>query len=193
MPKILEDEQIYRAVMQVVSERGYSGATTKQMADAADVSEVTLFRKYGSKQQLVKQAISSIISQTALASAAQYTGDINVDLLRVVQAYQNSAVKHGDFVFALFSEMSRHPELVDTIDEPANIFLAIGELIARYQDDGQLRQGHPMQIVAVLLGPLMYSAMMQRAFPIAQLPPLDLSNYLKDFLNGHQIEPIESS
>ena len=36
MPKIIEDEKIYQAVMQVVGERGYAGATTKQMADAAD-------------------------------------------------------------------------------------------------------------------------------------------------------------
>ena len=77
MPKILEDEKIFQAVIKVVSERGYIGATTRQMADAANVSEVTLFRKFGSKQHLVKQAISSIISQTDLATAAQYTRDIN--------------------------------------------------------------------------------------------------------------------
>ena len=189
MPKIVENEQIYRAIMQVVSERGYAGATTKQMADAANVSEVTLFRKYGSKVQLVKQAIASIVDRTDFSTSAQYTGDIHADLLRVLQAYQNSAVKHGNFVSALFLEMSRHPELVDTIDEPLNIFLAIGELIARYQDDGQLKKGHPMHTVAVLLGPLMYTAMMQRAIPIAQLLQLDLSNYVKDFLNGYQTDP----
>ena len=43
MPKIVENSKIYLAVIQVVSERGYSGATTKQMADAANVSEMTLF------------------------------------------------------------------------------------------------------------------------------------------------------
>ena len=63
MPKILADEQIFSAVMQVVSSRGYSGSTTKQLADAANISEVTLFRKYGSKAQLVKQAISFILDQ----------------------------------------------------------------------------------------------------------------------------------
>ena len=68
MPKIIEDEKVYQAVMQVVSERGYARATTKQMAEAAQVSEVTLFRKYGSKQQLVRQAISSIVQQTNFAS-----------------------------------------------------------------------------------------------------------------------------
>ena len=130
MPKILEDEQIYHAVMQVVAERGYTGATTKQMADAAQVSEVTLFRKYENKAQLVNQAISFIVEQTDFALAAQYTGDIYADLLRIVQAYQDLAVKHGLFFAALFSEVYRHPELVDLMGEPLIIFRAISELIA---------------------------------------------------------------
>lgn len=49
LPKILEDRQIYRAVMQVVSERGYFGATTKQMAEAADVSEVPFSENMGAR------------------------------------------------------------------------------------------------------------------------------------------------
>jgi len=187
MPKILEDEQIYQAVMQVVSERGYAGATTKQMADAAHVSEVTLFRKYENKAQLVKQAISFIVEQTDFVSAAQYTGDIHADLVRVVQAYQDTAIKHGLFFAALFSEVSRYPELVDSMGEPFIIFRAISELIARYQADGTLQQESPSLTVAALLGPLMYASMMSNAMPDNQLPPLDLSVHVTNFLAGRRI------
>ncbi len=186
MPKIVKDEEIYHAVMQVVSERGYASATTKQMADAANVSEVTIFRKYGSKQEMVKQAISSIINHTDLATSASYTGDIHADLLRIIQAYLDSAVKHGEFISALFLEMTHHPELVETIDEPMNIFLKIGELITRYQKEGQLKKGHPMHVVAILLGPMMYTTMMRKAIPIVHLPQLDLKTYVNNFLNGYQ-------
>lgn len=188
MPKIVEDEQIFHAVMQVVTERGYSGATTKQMADAAKVSEVTLFRKYGSKLELVKQAISFIVEHTAFATAAYYTGDIHADLLRVVQAYQDSAVKHGFFFAALFSEMSRHPELITSINEPLNIFRAIGQLIALYQAEGVLKPEHPYHSVASLLGPLMYTALIHGALENEELPRLDLSNHLACFLDGRRVE-----
>ncbi|MES0361527.1 MAG: TetR/AcrR family transcriptional regulator [Anaerolineales bacterium] len=190
MPKIVEDEQIYRAVMQVVSERGYAGATTKQMADAANVSEVTLFRKYENKAELVKQAILFIVEQTDFSSAAQYTGDIHADLLRVVQAYQDSAVKHGFFFAALFSDISRYPELVEALDKPLEIFSAIQELVSRYQEEGALRQGHSTHIVTALLGPLIYTAMMRGTIPNSVLPPRNLSNYVKDFLNGYQTDPF---
>ena len=57
MPKIVKDEDIYSAVIQVITEKGYVGATTRQMAEAADVSEVTLFRKYGSRYDLYNRGI----------------------------------------------------------------------------------------------------------------------------------------
>jgi len=187
MPKVVKDEQIFRAVMQIVSERGYSGATTKQMADAADVSEVTLFRKYGSKQQLVRQAISSIVEQTDFASAVQYTGDVHADLLKVARAYQETAEKHGLFILALFSEFERHPELTHSIDQPFNIFISIGEMIACYQSEGVLKREHPMHAVATLLGPLMYITTIRRAKSDRQIPPLDLSAHVTKFLEGHQV------
>lgn len=188
MPKILEDEQIYQAVMQVVSERGYAGATTKQMADAANVSEVTLFRKYENKAQLVKQAISFIVDKTDFASAAQYTGDIYADLFRVVQAYQDTAVKHELFFSALFPEVSRYPELIDSVGKPLTIFRAIGELIARYQAESMLQKEPPSLAVAALLGPLIYTSMMSNAIPDSQLPPLDLNYHVTSFLKGRLME-----
>lgn len=184
MPKIVEDENIYQAVMQVVAERGYAGATTKHMADTAKVSEVTLFRKYGSKLQLVKEAISFIVAQTDFASAAHYTGDIISDLTSVVQAYQTAAVKNGVFFAALFSDISRNPDLIDSFDEPMSIFRSIGQLIARYQEEGKLRGENPFHAVAALLGPLMYSAMMQSGLPDEVLQPVDLNSHVLYFLEG---------
>ena len=186
MPKVIQNEKIYRAVLQAVSERGYASATTKQMAELAGVSEVTLFRKYESKAELVRQAISFLAKQTAFASATQYSGDVHADLLQVAQAYQDTAVKHGLFILALFSEFERHPELAHSIDQPLNIFISIGELIARYQSEGVLKQEHPLHAVATLLGPLMYIATIRRAKLDRQIPPLDLSAHVTHFLAGRR-------
>lgn len=186
MPKIVKDEEIFRAVIQIISRCGYANATTKHIAEEANISEVTIFRKFGSKQNLVKKAISSLIDQSKLTNASQYTGDINKDFLRVLNAYQDTAAIHGDFVFALFQEMASHPELVDAIDEPLNIFLDIGKLINRYQGEGILRKENSMHTVAVLLGPIMYTTMMRKALPIKNVPPLNLSDYLGYFLAGRE-------
>jgi AcrR family transcriptional regulator len=188
MPKIVVDSQIYLAVIQVVSERGYSSATTKQMADAADVSEMTLFRKYGNKAELVKQAIAFIIEETDFSSAAYYTGDVHADLLRVVKSYQDTAVKNGLFIFALFADLMRHPELINSMKEPFSIFQSIGDLIARYQSEGVLKTEYPLHSVAKLLAPLVYISTIRNSKLIDTLPDLDLSGHVTSYLEGHCVD-----
>ena len=184
MPKVIEDDVVFKAVMQTIVERGYAGATTKQMADAANISEVTLFRKYDSKLNLVKQAISAIIQQTDFEAAMKYTGDIQADLLKVLRAYQDSVVSYGQFFFVLFSEISRNPELTASLNQPLNIFSGIGQLLARYQKAGILREEPPLHAVATLLGPLIYVSMIRSSIPDNFLSPMDLKNHVKYFLEG---------
>lgn len=188
MPKKVEDSQIYLAVIQVVSERGYLGATTKQIANTADVSEMTLFRKYGTKSELVKQAIAFIIDETDYSSSAHYTGDLHADLLRVVKAYQDTAVKNGVFIFALFADLTRHPELITSMKGPFSIFQSIGALIARYQAKGVLKTEPPLHSVAKLLAPLVYISTIRNSKLDDTLPDLDLSGHVTSYLEGHRID-----
>lgn len=188
MPKIVHDEEIYHAVIQVVAERGYGGSTTKQLAEAANISEMTLFRKYGSKLQLVKQAIAAIVAQTDIDAASRYTGDVAADLLRVVQFYQNSAVKHGQLIFMLVAEMPRYPELAELLDIPTEIFGSIGKLIGQYQSDGVMAAEPPLHAVAALLGPLMYTAMLRSTLPGGGAPALDLESHVLRYLAGRRVE-----
>ena len=186
MPKIVNDNDLYRAVIQVVSERGYAGATTRQMAAAAGVSEVTLFRKYSSKKQLVRQAIQAILEQSDFEVAARYTGDLHADLLRVVKAYQASVQKHGQFFATLLPETTRTPELIEILDTPFNIFMRIANLLERYQAQGALRGEHPLHTLAALLGPLMNTNMMRAARIEQTLPPMDLDLHVEMFIDGHK-------
>jgi len=190
MPKVIEDEQVFRAVIETIVERGYAGATTKQMAEAASVSEVTLFRKYESKLLLVKRAIAAMIEQTDFEAATKYTGDIHTDLLRVLHAYQNSVVLHGRFFAVLFSEIQRTPELANSFDQPLSLFHAISQMLARYQAQGLLRPEHPLHALAALLGPLIYLTMVGDTIPAPQPPPLDLEHHVTCFMEGRSIRPI---
>jgi AcrR family transcriptional regulator len=191
MPKIIDDEQVFQAVLQTIIARGYTGATTKQLAEAANVSEVSLFRKYGSKLQLVKQAIASIIEQTDFEGAIYYSGDLEADLLRVVQAYRDSAVKHGQFIAILLSELPRHPEMMEMTDGPFEIFKRIGQLLARYQAEGILSQEHPMHSLAALLGPMMQVTLMRNAKYKDAVPDLDLHLHVNSFIHGRKVNKEE--
>src|SRR5574339_309511 len=51
-------EQLLQAALKVYSTSGVRGATTKRIAQAAGVNEVTLFRHFGSKDALLQEALA---------------------------------------------------------------------------------------------------------------------------------------
>ncbi|MCA9716556.1 MAG: helix-turn-helix transcriptional regulator, partial [Myxococcales bacterium] len=63
MPRQIPDEQIFAAALDIVAARGIAGATTKQIAAAAEINEVTLFRRFGSKAKLLEAALSAEVDR----------------------------------------------------------------------------------------------------------------------------------
>lgn len=57
-------EQILTAAINVFVKKGYNGATTLEIAKAANISEVTLFRHFASKKEIFKLSIEPIIFKT---------------------------------------------------------------------------------------------------------------------------------
>jgi AcrR family transcriptional regulator len=50
------EEKILNATLKVLAAEGYDGARTRAIAEEAGVSEVTLFRKFKNKENLIKEA-----------------------------------------------------------------------------------------------------------------------------------------
>lgn len=186
MPKIVNEDEIFQAVAKTVVERGYAGATTKQMAQVAGVSEVTLFRKYGTKAELVKTAMLTVMARTNLGTHAQYTGDVAHDLLRVTEAYHQSVELYGLFFLTMISEIPRMPELADLMDSPLGPVGNVGQLLVRYQTEGVLVEEHPMHAISAVIGPIILNQMLRTSRPDMATPPLDLAAHVARFLHGRQ-------
>lgn len=56
--------QITHAAIDLFVEYGYKGTTTSQIAEAAGVSEVTLFRNFESKKEIFLNGVMPILTQT---------------------------------------------------------------------------------------------------------------------------------
>jgi AcrR family transcriptional regulator len=50
-------EQLLKATLKLISEKGYLGATTREIAQEAGVTELTLFRHFGSKERLFEELL----------------------------------------------------------------------------------------------------------------------------------------
>lgn len=51
-------EKLLKATLKLISERGYAGATTREIARKAGVTELTLFRNFGSKESLFEEILN---------------------------------------------------------------------------------------------------------------------------------------
>ncbi|MDJ0755967.1 MAG: helix-turn-helix domain-containing protein [Ardenticatenaceae bacterium] len=185
MPKQISDDQVFQAVIRLLIERGYDGATTKELARAAEMSEVSLFRKYGSKSQLVIEALSHH-GEILTLSKVGFTGDIEADLLLITSLYHDAAERHGELFATMLSEMPRHAELKGALQRPLMMIQTIEGIIERYQELGTLREEPTMHVVAALLGPIMNLTLISKAMPEKHFPPLDLKAYVTHFLEGRR-------
>ncbi|MEM7334630.1 MAG: helix-turn-helix domain-containing protein, partial [Chloroflexota bacterium] len=76
MPKVVDQTQIFNAVIELLIKKGYAGTTTKEIAQVAGINEVTLFRRYHSKAQLVIQAVENLANHEMMGDSIQFTGDL---------------------------------------------------------------------------------------------------------------------
>ncbi|MDI6891034.1 MAG: TetR/AcrR family transcriptional regulator [Thermodesulfovibrionales bacterium] len=58
MKKHGTEEKLLEATLRLISEKGYLGATTREIAQGAGVTELTLFRHFGSKERLFEEVLS---------------------------------------------------------------------------------------------------------------------------------------
>lgn len=58
--------QIIQVAVELFVEQGYKGTTTAQIAEAAGISEVTLFRNFDSKREIFLQGVMPILTETLM-------------------------------------------------------------------------------------------------------------------------------
>lgn len=185
MPKIIDDEQVFSATIDILARHGYENATTKAIAAAAGIHEATLFRKYGSKFDLVDRAIQHQLADTPL-NHLRYTGALAADLLAILRAYVAVSTTQGEIMLLLFTEVARDPSLQPFLRTPMRNIRPVLDIIARYQAGGLLREESSVTTLYALIGPIMLSNIAQRTTGDVALPELDLAQYLDYFLHGRR-------
>ncbi len=188
MPKIVKDEAVFNSVIKLIGLSGYQGATTKKIAKSANISEVTLFRRFGSKTQLVKQSISYAVKNSHFSKLPDYSGDVKKDLTNIVLVYQKSAIKFGYFFFHIFLEISHNPNLKELLQEPLTYFTHFSKIISKYQNTGVLKKELPFRTILSLLGSILYSVILKNIIPDETLPSIEIGSYVDFYLQGRLVK-----
>jgi AcrR family transcriptional regulator len=104
--------RILEAATEVFAASGIAGATTREIARVAGVNEVTLFRHFQSKEQLLAAVVQKMtaLQAEALANQDEWTGDLRLDMLHYGRVYDNMLEEHEALVRMFIGEAKRHPD-----------------------------------------------------------------------------------
>ena len=182
MPAAIDEQIIFDAALKVLTERGYVGATTKLIAQEADIGEVTLFRRFGNKDTLIKEAVRREAGKFGGSDATFYTGDLEADLVRVTTFYHRLMQARVRFILTYLTEVTRQPELGEVLEAPLAVYSRIIDMLERYQDEGKLKRMEPLQQLSVLFGPILMGNIIDKIGLMAGT--FDAEAHVRGFLEG---------
>ncbi len=156
MRKRKTQEELLRAALKVVSEKGYLGATTREIARVAGVTELTLFRHFGSKEKLFIELLGRSTFLPKLKELLPELEELPYEeaLRLVARRFLLSLKERKAMVMIMHSEINRYPDKIRTI-----YYGAIDEMrktLARYflslEKQGKLRKIDPGIAASMFLG-----------------------------------------
>lgn len=104
-------QKIIKAAFKLFSQKGYLGATTKEIAKLANVAEVTLFRYFKTKEQLFIEVLQRESFLPTLKDLIPKLENIEYKeaLKTVAQYYLNLLKKKRELIRIMHTEISQYP------------------------------------------------------------------------------------
>jgi AcrR family transcriptional regulator len=165
-------DHILDSAAKVFAEHGFRGATTRLIADAADVNEVTLFRLFGSKDALLGEAIRTRVYEREVAMLPDVPGDARAELTAWATVEYDNIVAHRASIRQGMSELLERPELRRCMAQgPRGGYTRLQKYITALAEAGRCAKDvNAVSASAMLLGALFADAMGRDMMPDA-LPP----------------------
>lgn len=101
-------EKLLQAASRVYAEVGFRGATTRRIADEAGVNEVTLFRLFGSKAQLIAEAVTCQ-DPMGHVTLPEEPGDVEHELTAWCEAHLHALRQHRSMIRQAMADLDEHP------------------------------------------------------------------------------------
>ena len=159
--------EIVRVAMRLFSQRGFRGTTTKEIAQAAGVSEAIIFRHFATKQELY----AAIIDHKACVGGIDDPRKIVADAIRrkddaaVFEGLAFAALQHHEHDtefnrLLLYAALEGH-ELAQMFWERTvrRMYEFLGGYISERQRDGAFREINPLVVVRSFIGTIIHHSL----------------------------------
>jgi AcrR family transcriptional regulator len=149
---------IVRATLELLFEHGYRALTMEQVRERAGVGKATIYRRYGSKEELVRAVVAHL--NTGVPEPPD-TGSVEGDFGAVVRSLLAGAEVSGALTFMprMLSEVAQDAELraifYAALVQPRRDL--IEAILRRAIDRGEIRADVDVELaIDMLAGPIVY-------------------------------------
>ncbi|MDA0163221.1 TetR/AcrR family transcriptional regulator [Solirubrobacter ginsenosidimutans] len=152
------DEAIVRAALALLAEDGYRALTMERVRERSGVGKATLYRRYGSKEELVRAAITHLNSDIPMP---EDTGSVAGDFAATAQTVLAGAARTGALTLMprLLAEVVGDPEMhklfSEHLVEPRR--RVVRAIVERAKERGEIRSDVDSDLaVDLMVGPIIY-------------------------------------
>ncbi|CAN5602681.1 hypothetical protein BH23GEM1_BH23GEM1_03770 [soil metagenome] len=167
-------ETIIAAAREAYSQYGFRGATTRRIAEAAGVNEVTVFRHFGSKEALLGEALRAPRSGDSSPMLPEIPRDPAAELVTWSESQLAHLRDKRSMIRTCMGEIEERPELTECAAGPTRAaFTDLCEYLVRVRDAGMSFDDFDERVAAITLTGAMFADAMGREMMPEIYPPLE--------------------
>jgi AcrR family transcriptional regulator len=188
---------ILNAAVQVFSQHGFRGSTTRRIAEAAEVNEVTIFRYFGSKEALLQEAINTPAVVGIISPLPTEPVDPAKELSDWADGIIKVRVARRSVIRKCMGEIEERPELTARAAQmPTRATSELCEYFKRLRDlEFTEEEFEPTVASSMLIAAVFHDAMSREVMPdiFPQPPGTAPAKYAKMILRAIGVKPASTT
>ncbi|AZU62430.1 TetR/AcrR family transcriptional regulator [Neobacillus mesonae] len=174
------NDKLLLAAIDLMAEKGYNGVSTQEIATVAGLSEKTLFRRFGSKLNLLETAFDRFHYAEEMTKLfnEQLVWDLQTDLLLISRTYHEVMNRNRKMIMISIKEEGNLPGLRErTQKHPRQLLDILTNYFMVMYEKGKLIQTNP-ELQALSFMMLNFGAFMNNLDSNDNFPNVSLETFI---------------